>query len=245
MLKILLVEDELIIAEDMTNMLERIGYEIVGSAMDFDEAIEILETEKPDLILLDVNLGGKKDGIHLAEEINKRFGIPFIFTTSHTDVTTIERAKKTQPINYLVKPFKQAQLYTAIEIAMLNLAKKEDTSKVETTEETENNFVIKDALFIKDKYSYVKLPLSEILWMKAENNYVEIHTTQKKELIRANLGHFLEKINKKNFFRTHKSYAVNLDFLTRFDPASVHILNTEVPLSKNYAEELMKMIPTM
>jgi DNA-binding LytR/AlgR family response regulator len=243
MLKILLVEDELIIAEDMTNMLERIGYEIVGSAIDFDEAIEILETEKPDLILLDVNLGGKKDGIHLAEEINRRFDIPFIFTTSFTDSTTIERAKKTQPINYLVKPFKQAQLYTAIEIAMLNLAKKEDTSKT-TTEETEN-LVIKDALFIKDKYSYVKLPLSEILWMKAENNYVEIHTTHKKELIRANLGHFLEKINKKNFFRTHKSYAVNLDYMTRLDPANVFILNTEVPITKNYAEELMKLIPTM
>jgi DNA-binding LytR/AlgR family response regulator len=245
MLKILLVEDELIIAEDMTNMLERIGYEIIGSAIDFDEAIDILETEKPDLILLDVNLGGKKDGIHLAEEINKRFDIPFIFTTSYTDGVTIERAKKTQPINYLVKPFKQAQLYTAIEIAMLNLAKKEDTSKAEASEETENNLVIKDALFIKDKYSYVKLPLSEILWMKAENNYVEIHTTQKKELIRANLGHFLEKINKKNFFRTHKSYAVNLDHMTRFDPTSVFILNTEVPLSKNYADELMKVIPTM
>jgi DNA-binding LytR/AlgR family response regulator len=245
MLKILLVEDELIIAEDMTNMLERIGYEIVGVAIDYDEAIEILETEKPDLILLDVNLGGKKDGIHLAEEINKRFNIPFIFTTSYTDGETIERAKKTQPINYLVKPFKQAQLYTAIEIAMMNLAKKETNSKAETTEESENNLVIKDALFIKDKYSYVKLPLSEILWMKAENNYVEIHTTQKKELIRANLGYFLEKINKKNFFRTHKSYAVNLDHMTRFDPSSVFILNTEVPLSKNYADELMKMIPTM
>jgi DNA-binding LytR/AlgR family response regulator len=245
MLKILIVEDELIIAEDMTNMLERIGYEIVGSAMDYDEAIEILEHEKPDLILLDVNLNGKKDGIDLAEEINKRFYIPFIFTTSHTDGVTIERAKKTQPINYLVKPFKQAQLYTAIEIAMLNLAKKEDNSKAETTEEAENNLVIKDALFIKDKYSYVKLPLSEILWMKAENNYVEIHTTQKKELIRANLGHFLEKINKKNFFRTHKSYAVNLDHMTRFDPTCVFIHNTEVPLSKNYADELMKMIPTI
>ena len=243
MLKILLVEDELIIAEDMTNMLERIGYEIVGSAIDFDEAIEILETEKPDLILLDVNLGGKKDGIHLAEEINRRFGIPFIYTTSFTDGATIERAKKTQPINYLVKPFKQAQLYTAIEIAMLNLAKKEDTSKT-TTEETEN-LVIKDALFIKDKYSYIKLPLSDILWMKADNNYVEIHTTHKKELIRANLGHFLERINKKNFFRTHKSYAVNLDFMTRLDPTCVFILNTEVPITKNYADELMKILPTM
>lgn len=243
MLKILLVEDELIIAEDMTHMLERIGYEIVGSAIDFDEAIEILENVTPDLILLDVNLGGKKDGIHLAEEINRRFEIPFIFTTSHTDGATMERAIKTLPINYLVKPFKQAQLYTAIEIAMLNLAKKEDTSKT-TTEETEN-LVIKDALFIKDKYSYVKLLLSDILWMKAENNYVEIHTTHKKELIRANLGHFLEKINKKNFFRTHKSYAVNLDFMTRLDPTSVYILNTEVPITKSYADELMKMLPTI
>ncbi len=243
MLKILLVEDELIIAEDMTNMLEKIGYEVVGSAIDFEEAIGILETEKPDLILLDVNLGGKKDGIDLAEEINRRFDIPFIYTTSFTDAATIERAKKTQPINYLVKPFKQAQLYTAIEIAMLNLAKKGDTSQT-TTEETQD-FVIKDALFIKDKYSYIKLLLSEILWMKAENNYVEIHTTHKKELIRANLGHFLEKINRKNFFRTHKSYAVNLDYMTRLDPSSVFVQNTEVPITKTYFDDLMKMLPTM
>ena len=243
MLKILLVEDELIIAEDMTNMLERIGYEVIGSAIDFEEAIEILENEKPDLILLDVNLGGKRDGIDLAEEINKRFDIPFIFTTSYTDGPTIERAKKTHPINYLVKPFKQGQLYTAIEIAMLNLAKKEETTKT-TTEESEN-LVIKDALFIKDKYSYIKLPLSEILWMKAENNYVEIHTAQRKELVRTNLGQFLEKINKKNFFRTHKSYAVNLDYMTRLDPTSVYIQDIEVPITKSYADELIKILPTM
>jgi DNA-binding LytR/AlgR family response regulator len=243
MLKILIVEDELIIAEDMTNMLEKIGYEVIGTAIDFDEAIEILETEKPDLILLDINLSGKRDGIDLAEEINKRFEIPFIFTTSHTDSTTIERAKKTHPINYLVKPFKQPQLYTAIEIAMLNLSKNEDKTKI-ATEETEN-LVIKDALFIKDKYSYIKLPLADILWMKADNNYVEIHTAHKKELVRANLGHFLERINRKNFFRTHKSYAVNLDYMTRFDPTSVFILDIEVPISKTYAEELIKMIPTM
>ena len=243
MLKILLVEDELIIAEDMTNMLERIGYEVIGSAIDFEEAIEILENEKPDLILLDVNLGGKRDGIDLAEEINKRFDIPFIFTTSYTDGPTIERAKKTHPINYLVKPFKQGQLYTAIEIAMLNLAKKEETTKT-TTEESEN-LVIKDALFIKDKYSYIKLPLSEILWMKAENNYVEIYTAHRKELVRMNLGQFLEKINKKNFFRTHKSYAVNLDYMTRLDPTSVYVQEIEVPITKSYADELIKILPTM
>ncbi len=246
MLKVLLVEDELIIAEDMTNMLERMGYEVVGSAMDFEEAIEILEVEKAenrqiDLILLDVNLGGKRDGIHLAEEINKRFEIPFIFTTSLTDGATIERAKKVNPTNYLVKSFKQEQLYTAIEIAMFNLAKKEEKSKQETEEISEGLF-IKDALFIKDKYRYTKLPIADMLWIKAEGNYLEIHLADKRELIRATLSSFLEKINRKNFFRTHKSYAVNLDYLTKFDPTTVTILETEIPISKGFADELLKRL---
>lgn len=246
MLKILLVEDELIIAEDMTNMLERMGYEVVGSAMDFEEAVEILETiiaenNTPDLILLDINLGGKRDGIDLAEEINKIFEIPFIFTTSHTDGATIERAKKVNPINYLVKPFKQEQLYTSIEIAMFNLSKKEEKVKQEEEEMSEGLF-IKDALFIKDKYRYTKLNIADMLWIKAEGNYLEIHLSERKELIRASLSSFLEKINRNNFFRTHKSYAVNLDYLTKFDPTNVTILETEIPISKAFADELLKRL---
>jgi len=114
MVRILIVEDELIIAEDMSNMLSNMGYTIVGIAMDFEEAITLLNEDKPDLILLDVNLGGKKDGINLAEEINLTYNIPFIFTTSYSDTATLERAKKTNPVNYLVKPFKSEQLFTAI-----------------------------------------------------------------------------------------------------------------------------------
>ncbi|MFT7436486.1 MAG: DNA-binding LytR/AlgR family response regulator, partial [Psychromonas sp.] len=185
MLKILLVEDELIIAADMEDMLSEMGYEVLDTAMDFEEAIKILQNETPDLILLDVNLGGKKDGIDLAEEINKTFQIPFIFTTSYSDGPTIERAKKVNPINYLVKPFKREQLFTTIEMAMLNLA---NTPKKE--EEGEEQLIIKDALFIKEKYRYTKLPLDDILWLKSEGNYVEIHLAEKKELIRMSLSHF-------------------------------------------------------
>ncbi|MGK0138509.1 MAG: DNA-binding LytR/AlgR family response regulator [Algoriphagus sp.] len=240
MLKILLVEDELIIAADMEDMLSEMGYEVLDTAMDFEEAIKILQNETPDLILLDVNLGGKKDGIDLAEEINKTFQIPFIFTTSYSDGSTVERAKKVNPINYLVKPFKREQLFTTIEMAMLNLA---NTPKKE--EEGEEQLIIKDALFIKEKYRYTKLPLDDILWLKAEGNYVEIHLANKKELIRQSLSGFLEKLNRKNFFRTHKSYAVNLDYLTKVEPTSVCILNTEIPITKNYSEELMKRMEVM
>ncbi|WP_035695148.1 LytR/AlgR family response regulator transcription factor [Flavobacterium soli] len=245
MVSILLVEDELIIAEDMTNILEKIGYTIIGVAIDFDEAIEILESEKPDLILLDINLSGKRDGIELAEEINKRFSIPFIFTTSYTDAATLERAKKVNPVNYLVKPFKKEQLYTAIEIAIFNMAKKTDTVTQEIDENYGEALIIKDALFIKDKFKYTKLTINDILWIKSDGNYLEINTLNKKEIIRATMSGFMDRLNRNNFFRTHKSYIVNLDYLTKFETPYVTILDTKIPISKTFSEELLKRIKIM
>jgi DNA-binding LytR/AlgR family response regulator len=186
-------------------------------------------------------LRGKLDGIDLATEINKRFDIPIIFTTTDTDVATIERAKKVNPINYLVKPLRPEQLYIAIEIAMVNLAKKEGKIKQDLEEISEGLF-IKDALFIKEKFRYTKMHISEMLWIKVEGNYLEIQLADRKELIRASLSTFLEKLNRSNFFRTHKSYAVNLDYLTKFDPKSVTILHTTIPISKPFADALLKRL---
>ena len=237
MIKLLIVEDELIIAEDMANMLEKMGYEITGNAMDADEAIGFLNQSKPDLILLDINLGGKRDGITLAAEINEKYQVPFIFTTSYADGATIERAKNVNPINYLVKPFKPDQLYTAIEIAMFNLSKKEKPPTADA--ENEEGLIIRDALFIKEKYRYTKILINDIHWIKAEGNYLELHLSNKKELIRATLGSFLERLNRNNFFRTHKSFAVNLDHLTRFEPTVVFIQQQEIPISKTNADDLL------
>jgi DNA-binding LytR/AlgR family response regulator len=245
MLRILLVEDEGIIAADMENMLEKMGYEVLETAMDYEEAVERLEEETPDLILLDVNLGGRKDGIDLAKVINEKYQIPFIFTTSYTDGPTIERAKKVNPIGYLVKPFKQEQLYTTIEMAMFSMAQKTVVAKPSEQEKESEGLVIKDALFIKDKYRYTKLPVGDILWLRAEGNYVEIYLHDRRELIRNSLTQFLEKLNKPNFFRTHKSYAVNLDFLTRVEPTEIFILDTAIPITKAYHDELIERIEVM
>jgi DNA-binding LytR/AlgR family response regulator len=239
MIKILVVEDELIIAEDICNMLNKMGYAVTGNAMDADEATEILNKEIPDLVLLDINLGGKKDGITLAAEINTKYQVPFIFITSYTDTSTIERAKKVNPANFLVKPFKPEQLHTAIEIALFNIAGRH---KHTATEPNEEDLIIKDALFIKDKYSYSKINLADILWIKAEGNYLELHLAGKKELIRSTLSSFLDRLNRENFFRTHKSYAVNLRHLTRLEPAKIYIGNTEIPVTKSYADELIKRL---
>ncbi|MFY0482932.1 LytR/AlgR family response regulator transcription factor [Flavobacterium sp. PLA-1-15] len=244
MINILLVEDELIIAEDMTNILENMRYNVIGIAIDFDEAITVLENEKPDLILLDINLSGKRDGIELAQEINRRFSIPFIFTTSYTDVSTLERAKLVNPVNYLVKPFKKEQLYTAIEIAMFNIAKKSDPISQEDANYGDT-LIIKDALFIKDKFKYTKLIINDILWIKSDGNYLEICTHNKKEIIRATMSGFMERLNRNNFFRTHKSYIVNLNYLSKFETPYVTIIDTKIPISKSFSDELLKRLKIM
>ncbi len=238
MVKILIVEDELIIAEDVKNMLIHMEYEVVDVAMDYDEAIAILETQKPDLILLDVNLNSHKDGIDLAELINEKYKIPFIFTTSYSDSFTLNRAKNTHPINYLVKPFKKEQLFSTIEMALYSLSQENST-----TIATDNDaLIIKDALFIKDKFKYTKLNISDILWIKSDGNYLEIQTTKKEELIRATLTNFIERLNSDLFFRTHKSYIVNLDYLSKIETNYVTIVASKIPITKNYYDELVKKL---
>ncbi len=238
-LKILIVEDELIIAEDVKNMLLKMGYDVIGIAMDYDEIETILSHQKPDLILLDVNLNSKKDGIEIAQIINDKYKIPFIFTTSYSDSVTINRAKQTNPINYLVKPFKEEQLFTTIQLSLSKLANQEEKSLDDKNTET---FVIKDALFIKDKFKYTKLFINDILWIKSDGNYLEIQTTKKEELIRATLSNFIERLNNDFFFRTHKSYIVNLEYVTKIETNYVTIVSTKIPITKIYYDELIKKL---
>jgi DNA-binding LytR/AlgR family response regulator len=247
MIKILIVEDEMIIAEHLTMLLESMDYVVVGSAIDYDEAIELLEAESPDLVLLDINLAGKKDGINVAETINERFKLPIIFTTSHADGATIERAKKVKPANYLLKPFQKEQLFTAIEIALFNWTTPADAVNTDVAEDAEEaekpqEFIIKDALFIKEKFRYTKLLIQDIQWIKADGNYLELHLADRREIIRASLTAFLLRLDRPAFFRTHKSYAVNLDHLTKLEPTSVTISATEIPLTKTASDELLRLL---
>ena len=116
--KVMIVEDEIIIAEDIRNMVTRKGYEVPAIVDSGEEAIEKAEAIKPDLILMDNVLKGEIDGIEAAEEIRTRLGIPVVYLTSFAEEKTVERAKVTEPFGYLLKPFEERELHTAIEIAL-------------------------------------------------------------------------------------------------------------------------------
>ena len=119
-IRVLTVEDEPIIARDIAATLEGIDYSVSGIALSGRKALAELENNLPDIALLDINLGGEPDGIRLGDTIRRQYEIPFIYLTSHADRATVERAKYTLPMGYIVKPFDEKDLFTTLEIALFN-----------------------------------------------------------------------------------------------------------------------------
>lgn len=115
---VLIVEDEAIIAIDIKKSLLEMGYDVTPVAGGGEEAIHKAEEYKPDLVLMDIVMPGKIDGIEAARQIQSRFDIPVVFLTAYADKETIDRAKLTEPFGYIAKPFTDKDLYSNIEIAL-------------------------------------------------------------------------------------------------------------------------------
>lgn len=114
------MDDEVIIADDLCSTLNGLGYDALEPALSYKQAIDMLSTETVDLAILDINLGGRKTGMDVAEYIQEALEIPFIYLSSHTDTKTLELAKNTMPYAYLVKPYGASDVMAAIEIAFNN-----------------------------------------------------------------------------------------------------------------------------
>ena len=116
--RVLIVEDEALVAEDLKMAVTDLGYEVVGRADNAEEAVKKAVTLKPDVILMDIVLKGEKNGIDASHEIKAQMNIPIIFLTAYTDIGLIDKAKSTEPYAYLVKPFQERQLLASVEMAM-------------------------------------------------------------------------------------------------------------------------------
>lgn len=128
--KILIVEDEMIVAREMEARITAMGYEVVGIASWGAEAMELASRTRPDLALMDVVLKGCMNGIAVAGEIRKRFGIPTVYVTAYGDEDTLERANMTKPYGYILKPFSEEELHDSIKAALEADRKNEGARKV-------------------------------------------------------------------------------------------------------------------
>jgi PAS domain S-box-containing protein len=115
---ILVVEDEVIVGMEIESRLRKLGYRVVGPVRTGEEALEAVRRDDPTLVLMDVMLAGELDGIETAGQISRDFGLPVVYLTAFADDATLQRARDSDPYGYLVKPFEERELYTAIEIAL-------------------------------------------------------------------------------------------------------------------------------
>ncbi len=230
--KVYLVEDEPLIAETIKTALINDGYTVCGITDNAKEALYDIEEYKPDLILLDITIEGTIDGVSLAEKIQQKFNIPYIFLTSLSDPETIARVKKTNPYGYIIKPFNEAGLRSNIELA-LHKHQQENLSDL-TTYNT--------SFFIKNKGELIKIVKEEILYVEAFDNYAYIITEHAKHIISYTLKKVQEKINDANFIRVHRSYVINVNKIEALIDNYVVINGQNIPVGKSYKEQLMSKI---
>jgi DNA-binding LytR/AlgR family response regulator len=237
-IKVGIVEDEAIIAFGLATALEQFGYSTTEPATSYTEALQMVEKERPDILLLDIQLSGKKDGIDLAWKIREDYNIPFIFLTGNSDAVTVERAKKLCPPAYLVKPFNKDELYTSIEICLHNFSISQ--GKPEPSEK--GNYIISESIFIKQGHLFQKVKISDILYLESDNVYIYVHTQSGKLLVRSTIQNYLELLESKQFFRVHRSFAVNIHQIESINSESIFINGVEIPIGKAYREELLGVL---
>lgn len=175
MQSVIIVEDEAIIAADLEMILESMSFKVVGVTDNSDEALDLINSRDPDLILLDININGERDGIELAEIIKEKTKKPFIFITSYADKGTLDRAKHTLPYGYIVKPFNERELKATIEIALFRYSN-ENINEVPSIEfinsKIFNPITEKEYVIIEDIFK--GLANQQI----ASKNYVSINTVK-------------------------------------------------------------------
>lgn len=228
----------MIIAEGLICALRELGYEVTEPASNYTEALEMISKEMPDLLLVDITLGGSKDGIDLAWIIKERFNIPFIYLSANSDKATVSRAKETEPPAYLIKPFSKDELYTSIEICLHNFSKQQSREKAYL----EGSYPLENSVFIKEGNIFHKVKFNEILYLESEHVYVNIYTVHRKILVRAALQEYVSSLSDKLFFKVHRSYAVNLLHIDNVNTDYVTVKGNKIPLSRLNRNELMERL---
>jgi len=242
--RILIVEDEPLIAEDLRGHLEDLGHEVVAHCDNALDAMAEITARKPDLLLLDINLGEGPDGVQLAEKVKAKHGLPFIFVTSHSDKATLDRVKPLRPAGFIIKPFDENDLRTQIELALARYANDVEATAA-PTEQQRNDFVIADSIFVRDKGKLIKVAIDDIHYAEADDNYVTLHTPGKKFVITSTLGAVEEKLKSPHHLRIHRSYLVDLRKVISVEEGYVRLGAQNLPVGKTHKDALMARIRTL
>lgn len=240
-IQILVVEDEPILAMDLSDTLEAEGYSVVGIANNGPKALQLFRSQNVDLILCDIMIKGEWDGIETVRQLTAKRSVPIIYLTALTDRETLDRAKQTYPAAYLTKPWQLLSLRTAIELAIHNATLR--TAPVPSERDSngrESLLQMNNFLYIRQNYQYVRIDMNELLYLEADNTYTKLVTTGRKYIMRQTLSSILERVNQSWLVRIHRSYAININFVESFNDVEVNIGPQLLPLSRSCKDDFMR-----
>jgi DNA-binding LytR/AlgR family response regulator len=239
------VEDEAIVSKDIQQSLKKLGYNVVGSAATGEKAIEIARELKPDLVLMDIMLKGEMSGIDAAEIIKEELNIPIIFLTAYADENTLAKAKVTEPFGYIIKPFKEIDLKTSIEMALYKHAKQTEILKerdylYSLVENKENT----NEIFVKSNARLIKINTRDILFIEALKDYVVINLLDTRYTVHSTMKDMLDKLPQKEFIRVHRSFIVRLDKIIAIETPNIVVEGNKkiIPIGGSYKEDLYSRI---
>lgn len=245
-INVLVVEDESIVSKDIQHSLKKLGYNVVGASSTGEKAIELAGEERPDIVLMDIMLKGEMNGIEAAEKIKELYSIPIVFLTAYADESTLSKAKITEPYGYILKPFKEIDLHTTIEMAVYKHGKEQEMVKERDLlfSLVENKDGSGDYIFVKSNSKLVKLNNSDIYYIEALKDYVVIHTEKVRYTIHSTMKDIANKLSKDEFLRVHRSYIVRLDKISTIEYPNLTLEKVDkvIPIGGSYRDDLNERI---
>lgn len=240
--QILLVEDDMIIAADISVQLSKLGYEVIGICTRAEDALKTITGNRPDIILMDIILSGKMNGIEAARLILESHQIPVIFLTSNTDDATFQLALATKPYAFIAKPFQKSELERSLKLTLQRIAVEEESPPA--AESTDHLSTMEDRLFIRHKGEMVKCDIKDILFLEADRNYCKVYTTAREFLLSVPLSSVASQLPADQFMRVHRSFAVNLYQIDAISEYQEYLTfgTRQVPISRRMKEELGKRL---
>jgi len=225
MKKILIVEDELDLAENLEEILSVIGYKVSAIISHSSMVLDYLNRSQPDLILMDVLIDGEMDGIDLARKIKETYQVPIIFLTAYSDKMILDRISKVIYEGYLLKPFQIETLKTCLYLTFKNLENPKYKPKQRT-------------LKIRDKGFMVPVPVEEITVLEADGLYTKIYTLSKPYTIRDILKDVTEKLPNETFIRIHKSFTININHIHSYNAKELMVGDQTIPMRRGFLKKL-------
>lgn len=232
---VLILEDEPLVAASLAASLQQFGYSVVGTAANGEKALQLFRDTNPDLAILDIQIKGSMNGVEVGKAMLQIRKTPLIYLTAHEEY--FDEAKFTGPVAFFSKPYNERDLLNTIDLAVHNLNL---GSKPEKREERLPNLAFsKNCLWIKRGDAFFKLPIADILWIKADNVYLEFHTKNKglPYVLTLGMTEFMRHAKYKSLAQVHRSYIVNLAHVTQYTSSKMIVADKqEIALGNTYAQ---------